>query len=878
MTTIYTGSNYGIISTLNSGNGSVTNGTSYTSFGWELVTNYTSSSILIDLTSSGTGYLDLELQYSTTNPGIVISSEIYRFLKAPTVPTPVTLQFKPQGKFMKVVLYNNSAVPITFTMQTRFNNSADPDTTNGVISSANSFNRTNVLAPSQIDGTFEDVSDYSLITILTVGTAASIPAKCKIQCIFSTDGTANDREVEYTIQDITANGDIPTPLTNTLTFNPTHTLLPIARYFKIIFRNNVLDINSNLESIPLTTLHITVTYHKNKSKALTSRVTQELTDQADSDTVRAILTGRTIGTKLPQGRYENIGVQNQALATYVREPSTAFGEILTGSLTPQIQLDYSNGEPCEIQSPIYRNDLTNTSFKYEIGLLKISTTGASGTKLIEVTSSQYTKYKPGLGTDTRFTAIFNPNNVAGMTQYIGLFTPENSLTFGYFSDNLDPTKFCIRYGRAGLQQIVDINITGGTSTGNITLNFGGTSITTIGLTTGNTIVQAAYAIHEAINANTSLNTYGWRAIYFRATTLATTYTVRVIRNYASSTQISVTVPTPSGYTIIVPPNIRDGVNTTYQYIPQLEWNIDNCLGQNNQTLQIGYDRNPSGFELDPALGNVYRIVFQYLGFGAITFSIENPETGYFITVHQIKYANTKDISFGPSITSPNFKIGFGIENTSTTPITIAAASLASFLQGISSLSPLYRAYPHIITGNTGGALTISKENARVLFGFRILDTKSSVNSDLSNTVTINRTNIVLNSFSAALNLVPTSSTDRAAANFIFQLDKNPTGFFNGNPISGNVYQPDWTIYDRDNSILVFNGTARTSTSTGIGFTNGTNIFDLPLVENTANTVSLIPLLINVSYDDIYIVSYYGITNAQVASFDTLATISYQINN
>jgi hypothetical protein len=404
-------------------------------------------------------------------------------------------------------------------------------------------------------------------------------------------------------------------------------------------------------------------------------------------------------------------------------------------------------------------------------------------------------------------------------------------------------------------------------------------VTTTGLTAGNTIAQAAYAITAAINAVPGLNTYGWKAVYYKATTGATTYTVRVIRGYASTTNITVTITNAGGYTITAPNTIRNGKDTSYTYIQQSQWNIDTC-GVTTGTLQDRYNRNPSGFTLIPTNGNVYRIVFQYLGFGALTFYIENPETGFFIPVHQIKYSNTALI---PSVTSPNYKIGYGIESSSTSSITLSAGSLSTFIQGLPLPAPLYRSYPLIITGNTitTAPYSISKANARVIFGFRILDTKSSLNSSGSSTITINRSNLFLNSFSIALNITPTGGAGTASSNIVFQLEKNPTLFYVGDPTT-TPYQPDWTVYERDSTILVFNGTARTGTAaantTGIGYTGGLNVLDIPLVDNTANTVNLQPLLINVSTDDIYIVSYYGNINANVASFDVMASVSYQINN
>jgi hypothetical protein len=314
MTTIYTGSNYGIISTLNSGSGTLTASTTIAKT-WELVRNYTSGSTLIKLTSSGPGgWIDFQIEYSNDEIGTVSSIETHRFLQSTDTipsnplypPSPIILQFKPQGTYMRILLNNLSAISVAYNIQTRYNNSAEPIITDGVISSANSFHQTSVGTSVTINGTFEDVSQYSLITLLTVGTTSTTPGDCTIKCIFSIDGTNIDRTITYTVLDITANGTT----TNSLTFNPPHTLVPLARYFKVIFINNSTAI--------LDTLRVTTTYHNNKSKGLTSRVTQSLTDQVDSDTTRSILTGRTIGTLIPQGHYQNIGIQNQAIATYIQ--------------------------------------------------------------------------------------------------------------------------------------------------------------------------------------------------------------------------------------------------------------------------------------------------------------------------------------------------------------------------------------------------------------------------------------------------------------------------------------------------------------------------------------------------------------------------------
>jgi hypothetical protein len=209
---------------------------------------------------------------------------------------------------------------------------------------------------------------------------------------------------------------------------------------------------------------------------------------------------------------------------------------------------------------------------------------------------------------------------------------------------------------------------------------------------------------------------------------------------------------------------------------------------------------------------------------------------------------------------------------------MSGASFSAFLQGVSVPAPLYRSYQNVIPANTGGALTISKTNSRVIFGFRILGPKTSLNSSGTETITINRSNLFLNTLSAALNVTAANNANpQPSANIVFELVKNPTAFFTGNP-STTPYQPEWTVYERDSTILAFNGAVRTSTATGIGYTGGVNVVDLPLVENASQVINLQPLLINVSSDDIYIVTYNGNTNTSVTSFDVMASISYQINN
>jgi len=96
-------------------------------------------------------------------------------------------------------------------------------------------------------------------------------------------------------------------------------------------------------------------------------------------------------------------------------------------------------------------------------------------------------------------------------------------------------------------------------------------------------------------------------------------------------------------------------------------------------------------------------------------------------------------------------------------------------------------------------------------------------------LTINRSNLFFNSISAAVN-VAVSGNNVPRANIIFQLVKNPTQFYLGVPTT-TVYAPNWRVYEKDSTIIVFDGAVTTSTSTGIGYVGGVNVFALPLVDN-----------------------------------------------
>lgn len=82
---------------------------------------------------------------------------------------------------------------------------------------------------------------------------------------------------------------------------------------------------------------------------------------------------------------------------------------------------------------------------------------------------------------------------------------------------------------------------------------------------------------------------------------------------------------------------------------------------------------------DPTLGNVYQIRFQWLGFGAIRFFIEDPATGYPVLVHTIFYANT---ATGTSIRNPTLPCHARVLNSGNAAnVTLQTPSMGVFCEG-----------------------------------------------------------------------------------------------------------------------------------------------------------------------------------------------------
>ncbi|OGB86089.1 hypothetical protein A3J41_01045 [candidate division TM6 bacterium RIFCSPHIGHO2_12_FULL_38_8] len=110
------------------------------------------------------------------------------------------------------------------------------------------------------------------------------------------------------------------------------------------------------------------------------------------------------------------------------------------------------------------------------------------------------------------------------------------------------------------------------------------------------------------------------------------------------------------------------VNSVDTWIPQTSWNQDKFNGS-----------GASGVTLDPTKGNIYKIQYQWFGFGAINFFIENPNTGALVLVHQIQYANANTAT---SLLNPALQLMAEVINTTNaTNVTLKTPSFAGIIEG-----------------------------------------------------------------------------------------------------------------------------------------------------------------------------------------------------
>jgi hypothetical protein len=328
----------------------------------------------------------------------------------------------------------------------------------------------------------------------------------------------------------------------------------------------------------------------------------------------------------------------------ILSPLTAFGELAVAESTPIIQITgvYDNLGQVDIIAAGAGSSAGKTTPFFTC------TCGADAGSFASILSKRQLSYRAGQGLSSKFTALYG-SPATGNSQLAGLISGTDRMGFGYNDDQ----EFGIHHWYHGVLGIEELLITT-TGTGNVSISVDGTPYW-VNLA-GGTVEENAQEIAVSLNSQTPLHTF------------ASTGATVVLRSLLAGTHPSSTYdPLASGSVAAWTP-ISTGADPTKVWIPQSSWNLD------------------TKDDLDPQKGNVFDITMQYLGFGAITFSVEDSETGRFLPVHRIKWANQNTTT---SSSNPTFRLGWVTGNEGAGAVnTLKGASAAGFIQGkLIRLSP-----------------------------------------------------------------------------------------------------------------------------------------------------------------------------------------------
>lgn len=350
---------------------------------------------------------------------------------------------------------------------------------------------------------------------------------------------------------------------------------------------------------------------------------------------------------------------------------SAFGELLSVPVTPQLQLDGIYGVlPRDIET-------------FENGSGDATTEGStmvvySGTNLGDygvLRSRRVLRYRPGQGAMARLTAAFSTPH-ANTIQRAGLFALEQAITIGY-----EGTQFAVQIQNGGKADIHRLQITTaptGTQTANIQLNGTYKEVTIYSGSVTNTAATIAKSAFpgwtvEQVGAN----------VKFLAAGVGP-------RNGSYSFTSSGAGTLAAGSITQLQAGVAHSANT----ILQDDWNIDTLKGN-----------GPSGMILDPSKLNVYQINFRWLGAGEIRFAIENSINGDVVFFHHYHYSNRYTV---PHLNNPSFKIGYISAATGgpSSNVSVRGASMMGAIEGLVNVAGSTGAVGADATGTTFSSGTL----------------------------------------------------------------------------------------------------------------------------------------------------------------------------
>jgi len=467
-------------------------------------------------------------------------------------------------------------------------------------------------------------------------------------------------------------------------------------------------------------------------------ISNNISDDSDAAVVKAVLAGI--------GNTSAIVTDHHALqVTFPKEGKTAFGDTLVSQMSHEIILDFVYG----INTKAVRVRENKIGSVTSANSLAVVSSGAQTNSSGVLISREYCRYQPGHGCRFRFTGLFS-TGISGSTQVIGCGDSANGFFFGY-----NGTSFGILHRKNGSPEIRTLTINTKSSTAeNITITLDGQSTgDVIAVTNG---ADATVTASEIAAYDYSDIGPGWDAYAVGNTVIFISWDSSVHTGSYSLSGATTAAGTFSQTVVGVAPNET--------WIAQESWNGLDIFDGNGLT----------GVTLDPTKGNVFQVSYQWLGFGAIYFYIEDPDDGELHNVHTIEYSNANTV---PSLSTPSLPFSMESKNTTNnTSVVVKAGSCGAFTEGYAETSGLsvgISASKTLATANETPVLTIRN---KTVFNSKINKTRVKI---LLISASVEHTKAVQLKFYSNTKLVGASFSDIGTTTSVLQKDTSATSFSNG---------------------------------------------------------------------------------------------------
>ena len=333
----------------------------------------------------------------------------------------------------------------------------------------------------------------------------------------------------------------------------------------------------------------------------------------------------------------------------ITSPLSGFGELQTAEVTPLLQIDAVYGVRRNTETFVGASSgsvtASNGNFVCQTG------TGVGGFGVVR--SRVNARYRPGQNLVFQWTVLFDSANATPLSlQAAGPFNSTNGFFVGYDGD-----QFGVMHRTDGAHEVHEVEITtpaGGAETVTLTLNSVAYSIpVTSGTAAFNAFEIAEWLSNPANQTVWQVGQNGNKVVLFanNAGSLPGTYSI-----------------SSSGALVATDARINTGASNVETWVYQPDWNGDTLDGS-----------GPSGLTLDVSKGNVYRLDYEYLGYGPAIFYVKTPVTNRFVEFHRFSFANNRT---EPNLQNPALKIGWVAASLgSTTNLTVKGASAMAGLVG-----------------------------------------------------------------------------------------------------------------------------------------------------------------------------------------------------